>query len=125
MFKNLLDRGGCLVGRHQGDWSYHAQDDCTQIRVCKVCQTEQQRTEHQWDDWLNVAGHPCAQSRRCGRCGQNESKVEHQGNTWVYTNDASCDQVQLCDRCHEKGTETHQVHEWGAWVYEEAMRSPA
>ncbi len=124
MFNNLLNRGGCMIGMHQGEWEYLADKSCEQKRICTVCETEQTRTEHQMGEWTTDPSQPCTQMSTCERCGTTESEVTHTWDKWEYVADDSCTAHQVCSQCGAKSEETTEQHVWGKWAYNEGYRSP-
>lgn len=124
MFKNLINRGGCMVGIHQGEWNYLDADSCEQHRICTVCETEQTRTEHQMGEWRVSDDHPCTSISTCQRCASIETQVNHTWGDWVYVADGSCQAVQVCTQCNETSQDVEDYHAWGKWIYSEAYRSP-
>ncbi len=119
MFKNLLDKGKCSLGFHEGEWRYEQPDACTQLRVCQRCQAESRRTEHQWGEWAYPAADACDLVRMCGRCGERESRIEHHWGEVVYARPGSCEQVTICERCGEEKAAPIQ-HQWDHWLYQSA-----
>ncbi|MDQ3120572.1 MAG: hypothetical protein M3Q89_13570 [Verrucomicrobiota bacterium] len=116
MFKNLFEKGKCLVGLHQGEWQYEKPGQCEQLRVCSGCGAQNRKTEHVWGEWGFETEGKCAQQRVCGRCGAPEQRIEHTWGALRYQAPDSCEEVRDCDRCHEVWAAGPR-HEWNAWQY--------
>jgi hypothetical protein len=116
MFKNLLDKGKCSLGFHEGEWIYEDPGQCDQLRVCLRCQSQSRRTEHTWGEWAYLIEDACDLGRSCARCGQTEIRLEHSWGGAVYHEEASCQQVHLCQRCGESKPAGIE-HQWDSWVY--------
>lgn len=116
MFKNLLDKGKCSLGFHEGEWHYEQSDSCMQLRVCQRCQNESRRTEHQWGEWIYQADAACDLIRTCPRCGETESRIEHSWADATYKYTDSCEQVHICARCGEEKPAGIE-HQWEQWQY--------
>src|SRR5688500_946949 len=100
-FKDLFDKGKCLVGLHRGEWLAAAPTSCNLTRICECCGFKQQKVEHTWLQWAFSADGSCRQTRSCRRCALEEERTTH---TWAeasYTSEASCVQQQSCTRCGE------------------------
>lgn len=124
MFKNILDKGKCTLGFHEGEWTYISADQCLQLQICERCATESRRTEHIWGEWLYVTDDACDLVRVCSHCAETESRVDHEWGEWVYVEAHDCTQVQRCDRCAQLSETIREYHDWGAWEYSEAYRAP-
>ncbi len=116
MFKNLLDKGKCSLGFHEGEWAFEEAGQCGQLRICVRCQTESRRTEHSWGEWAYVTEDACDLERSCARCGQAEIDLEHHWGEAVYHEEGSCQQVHLCQRCGETKPAGIE-HQWDNWLY--------
>lgn len=116
MFKNLLEKGKCSLGFHEGEWAFQDPGQCDQVRVCVRCQTESRRTEHTWGEWAYLADDACDLQRSCERCRQAESHIEHSWGEAVYHEEGSCQQVHLCQRCGESKPAGIE-HQWDSWLY--------
>lgn len=99
--KDLLNKGKCLIGLHQGEWRASSVDSCTFTRVCERCGAEHHKVEHNWSEWTFVADAACQQVRTCRRCANQEERVNHAWAEAVYTAGGSCEQQQTCTRCCE------------------------
>lgn len=152
MLKNLLNRGLCLVGAHDGPWA-PTTDPCTQTRACTRCGTHQTQTEHDLGDWLyQEAGrcethracarcgwaeeglaHPwgdalrqpdgCAVTRTCGRCAAVEALAPEHDWAWIWA-EATCVQVAACARCGARAERQRLVHAWESWRFDEDAQRP-
>jgi hypothetical protein len=100
--KDLLNKGKCLIGLHQGEWIAASSTVCTFTRTCVRCAAQHTKVEHPWDDWNFVADTSCDQRRTCGRCAQTEDRVTHSWNTPEYVSATTCEQQQRCARCGDK-----------------------
>jgi curved DNA-binding protein CbpA len=116
-FKNLFNKGRCLVGAHKGQWLYDKPKQCTQIRICELCNTISTRTEHDWTEWQYQSDDNCRCRRSCSRCSEVDYDTQHNWTHWGYLGENDCTQVQVCDRCHEKSKHTRVVHDWSEWKY--------
>jgi len=123
MFKNLLDKGKCGLGFHQGPWIYLEPDQCDQLQVCERCAAESRRSEHNWGEWTYPAGDACDLVRICQRCQERESQVAHDWGEWEYLDEGSCDQAQRCNRCGQWNDARQAGHQWGPWGYHPDYRS--
>jgi hypothetical protein len=98
--KDLLNKGKCLIGLHQGEWIAASSTVCTFTRTCERCAAQHSRIEHPWGDWKFVAEQRCDQQRMCGRCAQAEDRVTHAWNPPEYVTATSCNQQERCARCN-------------------------
>jgi hypothetical protein len=98
--KDLLNKGKCLIGLHQGEWIAASPTVCIFTRTCERCAAQHTKTEHPWGDWKFLADKRCDQQRMCGRCAQTEDRVTHSWNTPEYVAAATCEQHQRCARCN-------------------------
>jgi|GEM_PF-1378410 len=124
MFKNILDKGKCSLGFHEGEWTYTSADQCHQLQICERCAAESRRTEHNWGEWLFVADDACDLVRVCDRCAETENQITHEWAEWVYVEAHDCTQVQRCARCAQLSETIREYHDWGAWEYSEPYRAP-
>lgn len=116
MLKNLLDKGKCVLGFHDGPWQTMQGDTCLQQQTCTRCQVVSHRTEHQWEAWHYQADAACEVSRTCARCAETEQRVEHHWADPVYSGSDSCEQAHICQRCgQEKPAGVN--HQWNRWDY--------
>ena len=83
MFKQLMNRGKCAVGIHEGEWERVQPGRCDERRVCVLCGEESMRLVHDWGQWGEGDG--CLQVRQCRMCGESESREQHTFEAWVYT----------------------------------------
>ena len=116
MFKKLLQKGKCLLGFHEGEWNYEQPAQCTQTRLCTLCQKRQERTHHIWAEWEFERERDCAQRRVCERCAESEERVTHNWAAPEFVEEGSCEQVRRCARC-EAEEPTGASHQWGRWEY--------
>jgi len=100
-FKDLINKGKCLIGLHQGEWRAASRTSCTFTRVCERCGVEQSKVEHLWPEWGFSADASCQQMRTCNRCGLQEERIYHTWAEAVYKTKATCEQEQVCRRCRE------------------------
>lgn len=119
MFKNLFNKGKCLLGFHQGEWQYELTNQCNQTQVCKRCQTESKRIEHVWGEWTYQSEDACDLLRVCSRCTETESCIEHNWGQPTYKYSDSCIQVQVCNRCRKEEIGATK-HCWERWEYLDA-----
>ncbi len=112
--KDLLNKGKCLVGLHQGEWHARSPDGCTFTRVCERCGAEHQKVEHRWSEWSFVADGACNQVRSCGRCRSQEQRANHAWAKPIYTTERSCERHQVCERCRaeQPAPLAHVMDEW-------------
>jgi len=116
MWKNLLNKGKCLVGLHQGEWTFPRDHDCTTVRVCTQCGVENQKIEHTWSGWDYVAELRCDQQRSCSRCQGTEPRVVHLWQDPVWRFPDRCDRMQMCSRCNAE-KDAPAKHTWAEWEY--------
>jgi hypothetical protein len=98
--KDLLNKGKCLIGLHQGEWLAASSTVCTFTRTCVRCAAQHSKIEHPWGDWDFVSDQRCDQRRTCSRCAQAEDRVTHSWNPAQYLKPDSCEQHQRCARCN-------------------------
>ena len=112
--KDLLNKGKCLIGLHQGEWRAASPASCTFTRVCERCGVEHHKTEHVWPEWRFVAAGACDQERSCGRCGAREERISHAWGQPAYKADGACEQHQVCDRCgaSKEAPVRHLMDQW-------------
>ena len=97
--KDLLNKGKCLIGLHEGEWKSVSPTECSFTRTCMRCGAKQQKVEHVWADWVFVNDSSCDQTRTCGRCKIEEQRVVHAWGAAAYKGEERCEQVQTCARC--------------------------
>jgi hypothetical protein len=122
-FKNLFNKGRCIVGAHKGEWFYDAPDQCTQIQICELCDIKSTREEHEWSEWQFQSHDKCDTVRECSRCEEVEYDVEHEWARWEYIDSNDCTQAQICDRCKERSDHTRVIHQWKEWKYHALERT--
>ena len=122
--KDLFDKGKCLVGLHQGDWTFDAADRCSKTRLCTICGAASTRVEHHWSEWTYESINNCELTRACERCRDLERRTEHAWNGWQYAREGECMQLQLCGRCGASGGQTQVAHMWEPWAYSEPHCAP-
>ena len=116
MFKDILQRGKCLVGFHQGPWQFSAEKICTKVQICTACRARTEKPEHNWTDWDRPRTDGCDFLRQCSRCGITETKTEHVWGEPAYAAPAACALHRVCSRCaatEQAGTR----HVMDTWVY--------
>ncbi|MCA1568266.1 MAG: hypothetical protein LC803_22000 [Acidobacteria bacterium] len=116
MLKELFDKGKCLVGIHQGDWSFVKEKDCTRIRICVKCATESRKVEHNLGEWAYLNDGACDQQQTCSRCDLVEHREVHEWQEPQRRSDDTCEQVIVCGRCQAE-KEAASSHLWGEWEY--------
>lgn len=114
---NLFNKSRCMVGAHKGDWGFDKTDQCTQIRVCNLCDTVNSRTAHNWNEWQFRSYDVCHRVRVCNRCHEQDFDTHHQWQQWNYLSKKNCTQIKICGRCQEKSEQTRMAHIWGNWTY--------
>src|SRR5881628_172812 len=124
MLKDLLDKGKCLIGIHQGDWMFDAPDRCDQTRTCRICGVNHSRKEHRWPEWTEATDARCESIRVCERCREDERQIVHAWSEWDYADTDGCEQVQKCVRCGSTRVEHRVAHQWEDWTYCEQFRAP-
>ena len=122
--KDLFDKGKCLVGLHQGDWTFDAADRCSKTRLCTICGTASTRVDHHWSEWMYESTDSCELTRACERCRDIERRTEHAWNGWHYRREDECMQLQVCGRCGASGGQTRMAHKWEPWAYSEPHCAP-
>jgi hypothetical protein len=116
MLKNLLDKGKCFVGIHEGEWSFIKDKDCTRLRICSRCATESRKVEHNLGEWDYVRDGHCEQQQTCSRCDLATQREVHVWQEPERRSEESCEQVIVCSRCNAE-KEGPQSHLWGDWAY--------
>jgi len=119
MWKDLFDKGKCLLGFHEGAWRYRGARTCTQVQTCVRCGNTTERVEHQWADWGYERDGQCDQIRRCQRCGAVERQVTHSWGEPHYARADACDRIAVCARCREPQA-LDVVHVFDTWSYQTA-----
>ena len=112
--RDLLNKGKCLLGFHDGEWIAESATSCNFVRVCTRCKAEHRKVEHWWNEWAFVSDDACEQLRTCRRCAQQEQRVTHAWGTPAYVGDASCEQATECARCHasQVAEVRHVMDQW-------------
>lgn len=125
MFKNLLDKGKCALGFHDGAWTFVAPGQCSQRRICTRCGSQSHRISHQWGEWTYLAEDGCDLTRTCIRCAETERRTAHEWGQWDYIDAQGCTQARQCARCgqFDQEGETRMHHAWGDWSYSEPYRT--
>jgi hypothetical protein len=116
MFKDILQRGKCLVGFHQGPWQFSAEKICTKVQICTVCKARTEKPEHNWSEWAAPRPDSCDFQRKCTRCGISESKTEHAWGERQYAADGDCTLQRVCTRCAATEAAGTQ-HAMDTWTY--------
>jgi hypothetical protein len=118
VFKDLLEKGRCVLGFHADTWRYAREGSCVQTSTCSRCQAVDRRVRHDWpDEWGGVWPQGCEVARRCRRCPEQEITVEHRWGPSAYRFEESCERVQPCTRCGAE-KEAAAVHLWTEWMYD-------
>lgn len=112
--KDLLNKGKCLIGLHEGEWKSVSPTECSFTRTCMRCGVKQQKVEHVWADWVFVNESSCDQTRTCGRCKIEEQRLVHAWAAPAYKGEESCEQVQACARCRavQAAPTKHVMNRW-------------
>jgi hypothetical protein len=112
--KDLLNKGKCLIGLHEGEWKSVSPTECSFTRTCMRCGAEQQKVEHVWAQWVFLSESSCDQTRTCGRCKIEEQRLVHAWGAPTYKGEESCEQLQTCARCHavQEAPTKHVVNRW-------------
>jgi hypothetical protein len=112
--KDLLNKGKCLIGLHEGEWKSASPTECSFTRTCTRCGAEQQKVEHVWAEWVFVNESSCDQTRNCRRCKIEEQRLVHTWGAAAYKGEDSCEQVQTCARCHavQSAPSKHVMNQW-------------
>jgi hypothetical protein len=112
--KDLLNKGKCLIGLHEGKWKSASSTECSFTRTCTRCGAEQQKVEHLWQEWAFVRETSCEQTRTCQRCRIEEQQIVHAWGAPTYKGEESCEQVQTCTRCHavQVAPAKHVMNQW-------------
>jgi hypothetical protein len=112
--KDLLNKGKCLIGLHEGEWKSVSPTECSFTRTCIRCGAEQQKVEHVWAEWVFVNEGSCDQTRTCGRCKIEEQRLVHAWGAATYKREESCEQVQTCARCRavQAAPTKHVMNRW-------------
>ena len=99
---DLVNKGKCLIGLHEGEWRAASPTVCTFTRRCVRCAAEHSRVDHPWADWGFLANDACDQGRGCPRCSLHEQRVVHAFGAPALDSATSCDRHEECQRCHER-----------------------
>lgn len=116
MWKDLFDKGKCMVGLHQGDWSFPNEKDCTLIRICTRCAKESRKVEHNLGEWTYMSDGDCDQQQTCLRCELATHREVHQWQEPIRKSEDHCEQVAVCSRCNAE-QEAPASHLWSEWKY--------
>jgi hypothetical protein len=93
----------CRIRCHRGQWSYLAEGDCKQMRVCQRCGKADMRIRHQ-RQWHYVREGDCFQDKTCLRCAEtNNHRTRHVWGTTYSTGWSQ--EAHQCERCGK-------VEEW-------------
>ena len=114
--KDLVNKGRCLVGLHDGEWRVVAPRNCTFVRVCERCQLESRRVDHLWPQWTYRGDQACDQSRTCSRCSAEEQRLQHMWGVAAYVTAESCNRQHTCSRCAATSPADAQ-HQFDAWRF--------
>lgn len=112
--RDLLNKGKCFIGLHQGEWNLASPSECSFTRTCARCGVEQHRVEHMWGEWAFVTEASCDQLRTCQRCRVQEQRVTHAWGAPGYAGDGRCEQEQVCTRCSavQPAPDKHVMDRW-------------
>jgi len=112
--RDLLNKGKCLIGLHEGKWKSVSSTECSFTRTCTRCGAEQQKVEHLWQDWTFVRETSCEQTRTCQRCRIEEQQIVHAWGAPTYKAEESCDRAQTCTRCQavQAAPAKHVMNQW-------------
>jgi hypothetical protein len=104
----------CMVGIHDGNYSYDTAGNCAQSVYCSRCGKTLQRTLHAWGDKQYEKDGKCVMVKYCKRCNDKAGATEtvHQYSTWSEPS-AACVETKTCQRCGD--TETRNSHTWSPW----------
>lgn len=112
--KDLVNKGKCLIGLHEGAWTAASPTDCTFTRKCVRCAAVHTKVEHAWGDWRFLREGDCDEGRSCGRCSLHDERVTHSFGAATYLSDTSCERREECQRCHTHrvATTQHTMTNW-------------
>ena len=114
--RDLVNKGKCLVGLHEGEWKAASATTCTFTRKCVRCAAEHSRVEHPWGEWRFLEAATCDQQRTCQRCQLHEQRVQHAFGAPAFVSTDSCERQEECARCHARRNVTPQ-HSLTAWRF--------
>lgn len=112
--KELVNKGKCLIGLHEGEWRAASPTVCTYTRTCVRCAAKHSKVEHPWGDWRFVAEQSCEQLRSCSRCSMHEQRILHAHGDATFVSASSCEMQEVCRRCHDRRpvAARHSMTEW-------------
>lgn len=113
---DLVNKGKCLIGLHEGDWKAASPTVCTFTRKCVRCAAVHTKVEHPWGDWRFLRQGDCEQQRSCPRCSLHEQRVTHAFGAATYVSSTTCDRREECQRCHTHRPAAAQ-HAMNAWRF--------
>ena len=122
--RTLWNKGKCAIGMHAGPWRFVDAGSCLQVQLCEHCDTESQRTEHQWATWQLEDRERCTWLRVCDRCSETEQKTEHDWAEPRYVHRHTCSQVSACTRCGEQHERVTFAHQWASWQFSDRYHGP-
>ncbi len=114
--RDLVNKGKCLVGLHEGEWRAASPTTCTFTRTCVRCGAEHSRVEHPWGEWRFVEAAACDQQRTCQRCQLHEQRVLHAFGAPAFVASDACERQEECTRCHARRDVAPQ-HNLTAWRF--------
>ena len=114
--RDLVNKGKCLVGLHEGEWKAPSPTTCTFTRTCVRCTATHSRVEHPWSEWQFLEAGACDQGRHCQRCQLHEQRTQHAFGAAAFITTDSCQRQEECARCHA-GRDVSPEHSMTAWRF--------
>jgi len=114
--RDLINKGKCLIGLHEGEWRAASLTVCTFTRRCLRCGAEQSRVDHSWGEWHFPTADACDQGRSCLRCSLHEQQLVHAYGAAKFDSETTCDRHEECQRCHERRAASAQ-HVMTSWRF--------
>lgn len=116
---NLINKGKCLVGLHDGVWTAASATVCTFTRKCVRCGAVHTKVEHPWGGWRFLREGDCDEQRSCARCAMHEQRQTHAFGAATYVSETSCERQEECQRCRSQRPASVQ-HTMTAWRFVES-----
>ncbi len=97
--------GQTTTPHEYGEWKYRREQNCAQMRQCRVCHQEETRTQHVFDQPPAPDRTGCVLFQVCSRCGQRKKYGERhdwetlQTLTETYRCSESLIAIERCRRC--------------------------
>jgi hypothetical protein len=100
--RDMLERVGCVLGRHADEWIWTGDGSCAMARTCSWCgKIWPSITEHRFTAWAYTASDDttsCLMEHHCLRCGLSKEDTRHNPRKH-YLSPGKCEMQSFCTRC--------------------------